>query len=419
MHINLIGINYKTAPVAIREKVAIRSGKLEDALSLLRSYFNRGILVSTCNRTEIYTTAPDACGKRLGFLNAYLGVPEDILSEHIYFYQDETAIGHLFRVTSGLDSMVVGEYEVLGQVGTALETAERAGMVDLSLRQLFQSAVRTGRLVREETGISRNALSVSSVAVELASQAVGSLDAGKLVVIGAGEAGRLVARAARERGARRIAVTSRTMDRAASLAESLGGTPFSLEKLTDELRTASVVITCADAPHCILNRDQVSSAMSHRSNLPLVIIDIAVPRNVDPTVKEISNVLLYNIDDLTQISERNRKLRESEMLKAGQIVADEVDAFTSWWHTLEVRPILKALMSKAETIRLTHLNKTIKKLRPLSDEEKENIAAMTKAIVTRLLCDPIDCLKKGNGNGNGDYAALVGELFRLGEVREE
>jgi glutamyl-tRNA reductase len=180
-----------------------------------------------------------------------------------------------------------------------------------------------------------------------------------------------------------------------------------------------VVITCADAPHCILNRGQVSEAMSGRSNLPLVIIDIAVPRNVDPTVKEIPNVLLYNIDDLTQISERNRKLRESEMLKAGEIVAHEAADFTSWWHTLEIRPILKALMSKAETVRLTHLNKTIKKLRPLSDEEMESIAAMTKAIVTKLLCDPIDCLKNGNGNGNGDYAALVSELFRLGEVKPE
>ncbi len=418
MHINVIGINYRTAPVAIREKVAIRSGKLEDALSLLRSYFAYGILVSTCNRTEIYATEPDARNKSLIFLNAYLGVPEDVLSEHVYSYEDKAAIKHLFRITAGLDSMVLGEYEVLGQIGTALETAEKTGMVSLPLRQLFRSAVRTGRLVREKTGISRNALSVSSVGVKLASQAVGSLEACKLVVIGAGEAGSLVARAARERGARRISVTSRTIDRAASLAKSLGGTPFSLENLTDELRTASVAIACADAPHYILNREQVAAAMSGRPHLPLVVIDIAVPRNVDPSVKEITGVFLYNIDDLAQISERNRKLRESEILRASEIIEDEAAAFISWWHTLESRPIVTALMNKAEAIRLAHLNKTIKKLRPLLDEERESLDVMTKAIVTKLLCDPIEHLKT-KGNGGGDYAALVSELFRLGEVTRE
>lgn len=413
MHINVIGINYRTAPVTVREKVAIRSGKLEDTLSLLRSYFAHGILVSTCNRTEIYATEPDARNKSLTFLNAYLGVPGDVLSGHLYSYEDEPAIKHLFRVTAGLDSMVLGEYEVLGQIGTALETAEKAGMVSLPLRQLFRSAVRTGRLVREKTGVSRNALSVSSVAVELASQAVGSLEVGKLVVIGAGEAGRLVARTARERGALNIAVTSRTIDRATSLAESLGGTPFSLEHLEDELRTASVVIACADAPHCILNREQVAAAMSGRPHLPLVVIDIAVPRNVDPSVKEITGVFLYNIDDLEQICERNRKQRESEIVRANEIIEEEEATLSAWWHTLETRHIVTALMSKAEAIRLAHLNRTMKKLRPLSDDERESLEAMTKAIVTRLLCEPIEYLK---ANGNGKHAIAISELFRLNEV---
>jgi glutamyl-tRNA reductase len=314
--------------------------------------------------------------------------------------------------------MIIGEFEVLGQVRHALETAEKARMVNLPLRNMFQSAIRTGRRVREETGISKNALSVSSVAVELATKAVGDVARRKILIIGAGEAGKLVAKAAKERGASNIVVTSRSHERASSLAAALDGTSVSLNNLTSELINSNIIVTCAGAPHRILDFCRVEEAMKNRQELPLVIIDIAVPRNVEPTVGQINNVFLYNIDDLTEISESNRKQREGEIQNTSEIIAAEVANFVSWWQALKVRPVVSALMAKAEDIRRAQLNKTLKKLNGLSDEERHRLEAMTKSIVTKILKDPIYCLK-ANANDDINYGELVVELFQLNTEREE
>jgi len=415
MRISLVGINHQTAPVTVREKVAISTKKLYDALLLLRSHISRGIILSTCNRTEVYTVDSDDCHAEkasLDFLKARLDIPDAGLLQYVYLFKDKTAIEHLFRVASGLESMIVGEFEVLGQVGHALEVAEGAGMVDLPLRYIFQSAIRTGRRVREETGISKNALSVSSVAVDLATRIVGDLKGYKMVVIGAGEAGRLVAKVAKGRGISHMVVVGRTQERASALAAELGGTPISPSNLGEELLTTNIVVTCAGALHRILSVGQVKRAIEKRPELPLVIIDIAVPRNVEPAVSQIRNVFLYNIDDLTELSNLNRKQRENEIQKATQIVADELDKFASWWCALEVRPLVSALTRKAEAIRCAQLNRTLKKLRPLSDEERDSLDAMTKSIVTKILNDPIQYLK---ANGSNNYAEMVRELFRLDE----
>ncbi|MFH1646495.1 MAG: glutamyl-tRNA reductase [Chloroflexota bacterium] len=415
MDICLVGINHRTAPVAIREKAAVRSGRLDDALRLLGSRVSHGVILSTCNRTEVYTISNsdrDAEEASLDFLRNHLEATDTALLEHTYVLYDKAAVEHLFRTASGLDSMVLGEYEVLGQVRQALEIAEKAGMVSLPLRHVFQSAIRTGRRVRDETGISKNAFSVSSVAVDLASKIVGRLEGCKMLVIGAGEAGRLVAKAARDRGVSRIVIASRTQERAASLTEMLGGIPVSLNNIEEELDTCNIIVTCADAPHCILDVPQLAAPMQRRPGTPLVIIDITVPRNVEPAVTQIKNVFLYNIDDLSRISEKNCRQRQSEVKEAENVVSAELTKFTSWWQDFKIRPLIRAMMSKAEEIRRSHLDRTVKKLPPLSDEELYSLEMMTRGIIAKLLKDPIHVLK-ANGHDKHEYAEMLKELFQL------
>lgn len=415
MHVCLVGLNHRSAPVTVREKAAVRTERLRDSLELLRSHLSHGVILSTCNRTEVYSvTSGDNQGTmlNLGFLQKYLDIPQHTLHLYTYVLEGKAAVEHLFSVTCGLDSMVIGEYEVLGQVRQALEAAEEAEMVSLPLRYLFQSAIRTSRRVREETGISKNALSVSSVAVELASEAISDLANCKMLVIGAGEAGKLAAKAAKERGVSHIIVASRTRERASDLVAELGGLPIRINSLAKELATCDLVVACADAPHHVLDVSTVETAMRQRPEAPLVIIDIAVPRNVIPAVAQINNVFLYNIDDLTNISEHNRKQREEEIEKTGEIIAAEVKEFFAWWQDLEVRPVVAALMKKAEEIRRSHLNRTLKKLPPLSEEEQYSLEMMTRAIVAKILKEPIHSLK-ANGRHNIGYAETVRELFQL------
>jgi glutamyl-tRNA reductase len=418
MHVSLVGINHKTAPVAVREKVAISSTDLGGALAALTSFVPHGVILSTCNRTEVYAAGSGCQGSTFEFLSSHLGIAIEDLKKYTYCSTDEDVIEHTFRMASGLDSMVVGEFEILGQVGAALDAAEKAATTNLALRQLFRNAIRTGRRVRDETAISRNAVSVSSVAIDLIAEVFGSLEDSKMIVIGAGEAGRLVAKVAKERGLGNLCVTSRTRERAADLASDLSATAFNLLDLVDEMKTADVVVACTNAPHWIMDTEQVSRVLSFRNGNPLLMMDISVPRNIEPAIGTLKDVFLYNIDDLSRISEANRQGREAEIMKAGEIVTEETERFFGWWQTLKYRPVVTSLMTKAEDIRRSHLEKTLKKLRPLSDEELESLDSMTKAIVTKILHDPIQYLK-GSDENNGDYAAVVSELFRLNREEKE
>ena len=308
--------------------------------------------------------------------------------------------------------MIIGEFEILGQVKQSLAEAKKTHLLELPLRNLFQQAIRVGRRVREKTGISRNALSVSSVAVELAAKAIDDFGNSKVFIIGTGEAGRLVAKALKERGLSQIVVTSRSYEKASSLAAMLGGNSVNISDLGKELAICDIVISCTGAPHQILDLCTVEDAIRARPNRPLVVIDIAVPRDVEPEVRQINNVFLHDIDDLTQLSELNRKQRETETQKAMEIIEAEVKRFTSWWQAIEVKPVVSSLVKKAEDIRQAQLNATLKKLRGLSPEEQQHLEAMTKAIVQKMLDDPIRCLKE-NVQRREDYVPLVNELFHL------
>ncbi|HEY78215.1 MAG TPA: glutamyl-tRNA reductase [Dehalococcoidia bacterium] len=421
MNICLVGINHRTAPVAIREKAAIRTAQLDDALQSLHPRLSHGVILSTCNRTEVYYTTDDDSDAKtviLGFLQNLLDVSDTVLRKHTYVLNGEASVEHLFRIASGLDSMVTGEYEVLGQVRQALEIAEKAKMVNLPLRHVFQSAVRTGRRVRKETGISKNAFSTSSVAVDLAASIVTCLEGCKMLVVGTGEAGRLVAKAAKDRGVSHIAVASRSRERGLKLTKTLGGMLVSLSNLVAELHSCNIIVTCSNAPHFVLDVTKVDMAMRKRPELPLVIIDIAVPRNVEPAVGQINNVFLYNIDDLASISERNRYRRKSAVREAENIIAAEMNKFNSWWQDFKIRPLISAIMDKAEKIRLAQLNRTVKKMPSLSDRELYSLEMMTRAIITKILKDPIRFLKD-NRDSDYDYTDIVKELFQLSKIKRD
>jgi glutamyl-tRNA reductase len=420
MQINVAGVNHSTTPIEIRERLAVSNDRISDALNLLRKHVSQGLILSTCNRIEVYgiVEGTDTYQPGIDFFKAWANISHADLLPYIYCYQNEAAVRHLFRVASGLDSMIIGEFEILGQVKNSLEEANKAGMVEHPLRTLLHQALRSGRQVREKTGISKNALSVSSVAVELAAKAMGDLIRCRALVIGTGEAGRLVAKALKERGVNRITVTSRSYDKASAMAKVLGGSSVDIGSLGQELTGCDIAISCTGAPHFILDLKTMENVMSARSNRPLVIIDIAVPRDVNPDVGRLSNVFLYDIDDFTHISDRNRKLREAEIKKANQIIESEVKRFTSQWQTMEVNPVISSLMGKAEAIRQAQLKLTLKKLRRLSTEERQSLEAMTQAIVKKMLHDPIQRLKKDDGKRD-NYIRLVAELFQLDRDKPE
>jgi glutamyl-tRNA reductase len=420
MQIYVVGVNHSTTPIEIRERLAVSSTHVPDALSLLRKYVSQGLILSTCNRTEVYSIpkSGDSSQPSIDFLKAWANISNDDLLPYIYCYHSEAAVKHLFRVASGLDSMIIGEFEILGQVNQSLEEAKKARMVEHPLRNLFHQALRVGRHVREKTGISKNALSVSSVAVALAAKAIGDLSRCRALVIGTGEAGRLVAKALKERGIAQITTTSRSYDKASTLATALGGSSVDIGSLGRELATCDIAISCTGAPHLILDLKSVENAMQARSNHPLVIIDIAVPRDVEPQVGQINDVFLYDIDDFTHLSELNRKQRETEIKKATEIIEAEVKRFTTWWQAVEVKPVVSSLVRKAEDIRQTQLDMTLKKLSHLSAEEQQSLEAMTKAIVQKILHEPIQHLKT-NPQKRDAYIRLVNELFRLDKDKPE
>ena len=418
--IHVVGVNHSTTPIEIRERLAVSNDHISNALSLLRKYVPQGLILSTCNRIEVYSVTEDSGSSKpsTDFLKAWANITDTDLSQYIYCHQNEAAVKHLFCVASGLDSMIIGEFEILGQVRQSLEEAKNANMVKHPLQNLFHQAIRVGRQVREKTGISRNALSISSVAVELAARAIGDLTRCKALVIGTGEAGRLVAKALKERGIAQITTTSRSYEKASDLAKALGGSSVDIGSLGQELTNCDIAISCTGAPHLILDLKTLENAMFARSNHPMVIIDIAVPRDVEPDVRHISNVFLYDIDDFTHISELNRKQRETEIKKAMKIVESEVKRFTSQWQVLEVEPVIGSLTKKAEGIRQKQLDMTLKKLRHLSTDEQESLETMTKAIVQKILHDPIQSLKK-NTLERDDYIKLVTELFQLDKDKPE
>ena len=408
MHIILVGINHKTAPVALRERFAFTQ---EELPGVLPRFGGAAVLLSTCNRTEVYLTAhhPIAAGSVIALLRELKG-GVDVPDEDFYHLADKEAARHLFSVAAGIDSMVLGEAEILGQVRSAYSAATAANTHNAVLSQLFHEAIRVGRRARSETDIGRHAVSVSSTAVALAKRTLGGLASRTVLVVSAGEAGKLAARSLAKHGASKLLVTSRSRDRARELAADLGGDPVAFDKLGAAMGEADIVISSSAAPDFLIGPREVEQALASRNGRPLLLIDIAVPRDVDPAVRDMPQVHLYDIDDLQAAVEENRNSRRQEVAKVERIIDEGLAHFTGWLRERGVVPTVAALRERADTVREAELERTLRRLPDLTSKERAAVEAMANALVKKLLHDPIGRLKGPDGER---YVGSLRELFAL------
>ena len=418
MHITLTGLSYRTAPLAVRESLAFPGEQLSQALPRFAEVVGDGIILWTCNRTEVYAVsdAPAATAERVrGFLASHGDLEPGAADPYLYDYTDLDAARHLFSVAGGLDSMVLGESEILGQVRQALTAASASSALPTSLSRLFHRAIRTGRRVRDETGVGRNAISISQAGVRLAERVVGGLHDARVTLIGAGEAGQLVAKALQSSGVVDLRVTNRTHSRALEVTRQLGGRAVPFARLGQQVSDSDVVIAATEAPEYVVTVDMVASAAQARRNGGLMLLDLAVPRNVDPEAASLEGVRLFNIDDLSSIAEENLKGRRTAAKAAAEIVEEEAIRFMRWWDSRDAVPIIKAVRARGERIRSAELKRALSKLDSVSTEDVAVLEAMSRAIVTKLLHDPTKRLKK---RSDGQYLEAAMDLFQIADPEE-
>jgi glutamyl-tRNA reductase len=421
----LMGLNHKTAPVEIRERFNIvcvdSKGPLAN-LAQLRS-LRESFYLSTCNRMEVLFTTPrldEGINAVVGLLAEIYGQTGAALKPYLYIYIDQDAVKHLFRVACSLDSMVVGEPQILGQIKDAYRQATEAKASGVVLNRLLHKSFSVAKRVRTETRIGSNAVSISYAAVELAKKIFGELQGKIALLIGAGEMAELAAEHLISNGVERIVVANRTLERALALARRFNGSTVPWEELVEELRKTDIIISSTGSPEPILNAGQVRKRMRARRNRPLFFIDIAVPRDIDPDVNRIDNVYLYNIDDLQGIVEINRAERIKEAARAEHIISAEALKFDAWLRTLEVVPTIVSLREKAEQIRKAEIHKTLSQLDSLSGGEIEAINVLTRSVVNKLLHDPILFLKRISTRSRKDsYLDVARKLFHLDEDQPE
>lgn len=397
----------------VRERLAVGRAQLPEVLKEMARHTSQGVILSTCNRTEFYTLPEDRLRgyQSVGrFVEAYYGTSFSDLESHLYTYAHGDAALHLFRVASGLDSMIVGESQILGQVREAFSAAVKAATVANPLSHLFHQALRVGKRVRRETGIGQNALSISHACLELARRALGDLAGRSALVIGAGDAGKLAARALRASGVGPLLVTNRTFERAQDLAQELGAHALPFDELEDALMKADIVVSSTEAPSYVLPLDLVRRSLGRRARGPLFLLDIAVPRDVDPRVEELSGVLLYDVDDLDAVAETNRQERAQEVQKVEAMVHEEVAFFLQWWEYRKVVPTLTALQRQAEALRLQEVQRAFRKLPDLTLQEQAVLEALSKALVRKLLHHPVSTVR---AQGKPEHLQALQELFQL------
>ena len=410
MRILLTGLNHRSAPLAVRERLRLTKSQLPGALDRLKGRAASAVVLSTCNRTEVYVVVPDASqGRALldGFLEAQFGVEIAEVRQYLYTLEQQAAVEHLFRVASSLDSLIVGESQILGQVRDAYSAAAAQGTARGVLTRLFHQALRVGKRARRETAIGRNALSVSRACVETARRVLGDLRDRRAIVVGVGEASKLAAQALRDGGLGSLVVANRTWEHAQELAMELDGEVAPLDSVPELLRDADVAVTSTEAPDFLITESVVREAVALRPERPLVVMDIAVPRDVDPAVGDIPGVHLYDIDDLELVAEANRRERQAEVAKVEQIVQQEVVRFQSWWSSREVIPTIAAIRDRAETLREAELQRTLRRLPNLSAAERRRVEALSKALVKKLLHEPTKALRERKDRAYTDAARAM------------
>ncbi|MDH5637538.1 MAG: glutamyl-tRNA reductase [Nitrospinota bacterium] len=420
MNLIVFGINHKTAPVEVREKLAISEKALEENLRLLEERapgLREKVVLSTCNRTEIYARVSDVTGgvdelKR--FLCGYHEVDRAALDRAAYVLVLEDAVEHLFKVASSLDSMIVGEPQILGQVKGAYRAAKDYSATGAIMNRLFEQSFNVAKRIRTETGIAENAVSVSFAAVELAKKIFGDLEGKTALLIGAGEMIELAVKHLMAQGVETVLVANRTYDRAKELAVQFNGEAVKFDHLHEELKRCDIVISSTGAPHFVVRRDLAENVIGQRQNRPMFFIDIAVPRDIEPSVNEIDNCYLYNIDDLHQVVEANMVERAREAQRAEEIVKGEVEQFFVWLDRLEMAPTIIALRQNVEAIRKAEVEKTLNRLGALSAEDRESIDRMTQSMINKIIHHPIANLKRKAETEEGhNYLKAVRYLFGL------
>ncbi|GIP30056.1 glutamyl-tRNA reductase [Paenibacillus sp. J23TS9] len=425
MHIVVVGLNYRTAPVEVRERFTFEQNELPEALSqlMLTKSVMEGVVVATCNRTEIYVVVDrlHMCGYFIrSFMEQWFDIPREEFTQHLYIYEDQQAISHLFRVTCGLDSMVIGETQILGQVRTAFLQSQQEKATGTWFNMLFKQAVTLGKKAHSETSIGESAVSVSYAAVELGKRIFGMFDDKKVLILGAGKMSELTVKHLYANGAEEVIVANRTLARAEELASKFKGTPCTMEKALERLHEVDILISSTGAKDYVLDRAQVSESMKKRQSRPLFIIDIAVPRDIDPAIAELNNVFLYDIDDLEGIVESNLEMRRAEAAKIEVMIKEEMDEFYHWLKTLGVRPAIRALQEKSSNIHEETLQSLFNKLPELDEHQRKVIRRLTKSIVNQMMHDPINRIKEMTAGKNGNEALdYFTQIFALEEDLNE
>ena len=417
MQLLALSLDHRHADVRLRERLVVPSEKLPERLALLRTEMQECVLLSTCNRTELYALVghQGSGGKAaIRALARAADVPSEQFEDALMLHWQRDAVCHLFRVTAGLESLIIGEHQILGQVRAAAAAACAAGTAGPILERLFRDAVRVGNRARAESGIARSAVSVSTAAVELAARALGSLRGRTVLLIGAGKMTALAAQSLRDKGAGRILVTNRSQARAEELAATVAGQAVAFERLADALAMADVAISSTAAPTPVVTEELARRATEGRAERRLVIVDIAVPRDVDPAVAEVPGCVVYNIDDLTAVRETNLAARRLEVGKVEAVIERETERFVAWWRGREAAPTIAELVAQAERIRRTEVERAAARLGPLSDRERNEIDSMTGAIVNKMLHSVIVRLKERGGTHDTQvYVHAARELFGL------
>lgn len=420
MNLLCLGLDHTTAPISLRERVAFNEETARAALSRLgcgslNTPLHEMVILSTCNRMELYAVSGETTFDALEtFLFETRRLQVEEYAPHFYRYSGEQVVRHLFRVAAGLESQVLGEPQILGQVTRALEIARAAGSGGPLLNRLFQDAIHAGKRVHTETAISRHPTSISSLAAAWIERLFQPIEEAQIVVLGAGEMADLAIKALRQRGAHRILVLNRTLERAQALASRWDAEVSTFEAMESALERADVVITSTAAPHIVLSAAMVEKALKQRPSRPLILIDIALPRNIDPACAALPGVHFYDLDSLESHLENSLAERLSQVPLAEQILEEEIQAFLEYFRSLDVIPLIAELRRQAEAIRRAELEKTLRRLPDLSESERLRIEALTQAIVNKLLDAPIRTLRDpALAPHLPQYAAVTRHIFRL------
>jgi len=419
MNLQLLGVNHRTAPVEVRERLAIPERKLPEALQKLMTIqgVNEGLILSTCNRVEIVAHTANGSTDLRHFLKQYFDIDPVPFERHLYEFRKEDAVRHVFRVASSLDSMVVGEPQILGQVKEAYATARAVGAVQSYLDLLLTRAFAVAKRVRTETAVGSSSVSVASVAVDLAGKIFGSLQGRHVCIVGAGKMSELAARHLIVQGAGPVFVANRTYERACALAERFGGQAIKFEKLYDHCERADIVITSTGAPVAIFRREHGERFLAKRKNLPMFFIDIAVPRDVDPEMNKLDGIFVYDIDDLQGAVSSHVQNRMQEAEHAESIIQMEVERFHARLQTLHVVPTIVSLQDQFETIRQAELDRVRGRLGKLTPEQEMAVDALTHGIINKIMHTPIRNLK--NAAAGPEMATLVEAFRKIFNLRDK